>query len=224
MERTLQDIAELSWKHRNIAKVLLFGSRARGTHSRTSDYDLAVYTKSGKSSDISLFLQDLEEMDCLCKIDIVRISERTDPILLENIQKEGVVLMKRSTKVENFTKAVARLEEAVSLCREESNAIYFDALIQRFEFSTELAWKTCKEHLEELGYSDVNGPKPVMREAFSAGLIQEADIWIGILTDRNRTSHIYDEDTAREIGEHIIHSYLPEFQKLLGYFQKFQSQ
>lgn len=123
--------------------------------------------------------------------------------------------MERSSKKANFVRAVKRLEEAVKLCEENPCDFYFDALIQRFEFSTELAWKSCKEHLRDLGYTEVNGPKPVMREAFSAGLIEEDEIWISILSDRNLTSHIYDEETAREIAGRVMGDYLESFRKLM---------
>ena len=91
-----------------------------------------------------------------------------------------------------------------------------DGLIQRFEFCCELAWKTCREYLIGLGYEEINGPKPVMREAFANHLIDDDRIWIELLNDRNRTSHIYDEETAVEIGENIIEKYLVAFEKLLG--------
>ena len=67
-----------------------------------------------------------------------------------------------------------------------------------------------------LGYEEINGPKPVMREAFANHLIDDDRIWIELLNDRNRTSHIYDEETAVEIGENIIEKYLVAFEKLLG--------
>ncbi len=89
-------------------------------------------------------------------------------------------------------------------------------MIQRFEFSAELAWKTCKEHLQDLGYTEVNGPKPVMREAFAARLIEDDEIWISILSDRNLTSHIYDEETAKEIAGRVMGEYMGAFQKLVG--------
>lgn len=214
MEKTLQQITEICQSHTDVTKAVLFGSRARGTHGPTSDFDIALYVRP-KSQKANRLLHALDEVDCLQKIDILLVSEKTDGRLLENIRKEGLVLMIRQTKQENFAKAVLRLEEAVAFCKENPCSFYFDALIQRFEFTTELAWKTCKEKLQDQGFVEVNGPKPVMREAFSAGLVQDGDIWISILTDRNRTSHIYDEDTAKEIATRVMESYLPTFQDLV---------
>lgn len=222
MNEVLQNIKAICKQYPELKKALLFGSRARGNHSHTSDYDIALYF-APNSSPPTFLLHALEEIHCLQKIDVVLISSETSADLLENIQKEGVILMERHTKLENYTRALGRLQEAVALCKENPSPFYFDALIQRFEFTTELAWKTCKERLEEDGYLEVNGPKPVMREAFSAGLLENEDIWLSILTDRNRTSHIYDESTASQIAQQIISCYLSAFEQLLVTLQKLDS-
>lgn len=214
MEDMLREITQICQSHSIVKKAVLFGSRARGTHTSTSDFDLAVWLQPDGREKITL-LDRFDTINSLHKLDIVLVTEKTDDILLKNIEKEGIVLMERRTKIENYEKAVARLTEAVALCQENPCSFYFDALIQRFEFTTELAWKSCKEQLQEQGFLEVNGPKAVMREAFSAGLVEDDHLWIGILTDRNRTSHIYDEDTAREIAENVMGCYLPVFLTLL---------
>lgn len=216
MEHILKKITAICFQYPDIQKAVLFGSRGRGTHQATSDFDLAFYLQENPEGKTQIHLAHaLEELDCLQKIDVVFISSHTDPHLLENIQKEGVTLMERHSKLDNLKRAVERLEEAIAICQETPNDFYYDGLIQRFEFSTELAWKTCKEYLENLGYTQVHGPKPVMREAFSAGLIGEDAIWIAILTDRNLTSHIYDVETARAIAHRVITEYGSEFAKLV---------
>ncbi|MFI3255290.1 MAG: HI0074 family nucleotidyltransferase substrate-binding subunit [Eubacteriales bacterium] len=216
MNKIIQEIRKICKNCPDLSKAVLFGSRGRGTHQPTSDFDLALYLNENSPSKTKMtLLHLLDEVDCLQKIDVLFVTEKTDGKLLENIEKEGVVLMERSSKKANFVRAVKRLEEAVKLCEENPCDFYFDALIQRFEFSTELAWKSCKEHLRDLGYTEVNGPKPVMREAFTAGLIEEDEIWISILSDRNLTSHIYDEETAREIAGRVMGDYLESFRKLM---------
>ncbi len=89
-----------------------------------------------------------------------------------------------------------------------------DGLIRRFEFTCELAWKALKVKLMDLGYSEINGPKPILKEAFANGLIENQDKWIIIINDRNLTSHIYDEQTAIEISERIINEHFCEIEKL----------
>ena len=57
-------------------------------------------------------------------------------------------------KIDNYLQAVSQLETAVTAYQSNSNdALYRDGLIQRFEFSTELAWKSLKDYLEDQGLS-----------------------------------------------------------------------
>ena len=71
-------------------KLVLFGSRARGDHRRSSDIDLAVYGMPEKSQ--GSFWMDCEELPTLLKLDIVFMREGMDPAFLANIEKDGVTL------------------------------------------------------------------------------------------------------------------------------------
>ena len=79
-----------------------------------------------------------------------------------------------------------------------------DGVIQRFEFTYELAWKTAKEYLEDIGIVDKTSPKAVIKEAFAQKLIIDEKSWLLMLNDRNLTSHVYKEEMAEEIAERII--------------------
>lgn len=106
--------------------------------------------------------------------------------------------------------AVIRLGEA--LAEDSSNPLYLDASVQRFEFVFELAWKTLRRALEAEGLI-CKTPRETFKAAYQAGWINEEDLWIQMLDDRNVTSHTYDEPIAVEIYEHIK-NYFPEFKKL----------
>ena len=55
-------------------------------------------------------------------------------------------------KIENYKRALTQLEEAVKCYRQApDDTLYRDGLIQRFEFTVELAWKSMKEYLEDQG-------------------------------------------------------------------------
>ena len=55
-------------------------------------------------------------------------------------------------KIENYHHALAQLAEAVQIyTADPGDALYRDGLIQRFEFTVELAWKSLKEYLEDQG-------------------------------------------------------------------------
>lgn len=208
-------IASIGMKYQEIEKIVLFGSRARGDYTNRSDIDLAIFTKDMQFHQKYAFIEDIENTDTLLKIDLVFVNENTDKVLVDNIRSEGVVMMEKKSKRENYQKAVLRLTEAVEAYQIQESELILDGLIQRFEFTTELAWKACREALLEMGYSEINGPKPVMKEAFANGIVDHGEIWIQIINDRNLTSHVYDDATSREIGKRIIELYLGEFQQLV---------
>lgn len=109
----------------------------------------------------------------------------------------------RQTAVRNAT---GRLIEAV---QQPESDILRDAVIQRFEFSFELVWKTLKLYLERQGH-ECGGPRPTLKKAFTEGLIitpEEGDVWLQMLEDRNLTTHAYDEELAIRIYRHIVGSY-----------------
>ena len=84
-----------------------------------------------------------------------------------------------------------------------------DATIQRFEFTFEAAWKTLQLFLLHQGL-ETTGPRQVLKQAFALGLIptlDEADIWLAMLEDRNLTTHTYREDPAETIAAHIRADY-----------------
>lgn len=219
MDEILKEIKAIAQKYKEINKVMLFGSRARGDNSERSDYDIAIFTKNNKFENWFKFYNDMDEINTLFKFDIVHVNKETDAKLLDNICNEGVEIMSNKTKVENYINAANRLCEAIDECSQNPTSLNRDGVIQRFEFSAELAWKACREYLMDMGYSEINGPKPVMKEAFSYGLINDSEAWINILNDRNLTSHIYKEETAIEIYNRIKDVHIKSFKELSEVFK-----
>ncbi|MEA1961005.1 MAG: nucleotidyltransferase substrate binding protein [Bacillota bacterium] len=117
-------------------------------------------------------------------------------------------------KFENLSNALIRLKEGI-LKYEPSNDLLRDGLIQRFEFTFELAWKTLKACFEDEGLTGLNSPKTVLREAFSAGLIEDDEVWLAMLKDRNSTAHIYSEALAIEIVNNIQERYVNAIEQLI---------
>ena len=215
MEKLFEQVKKCASNYPNIYKIVLFGSRARGDYRPNSDIDLAIFSRSISNLEVANFTNEIEDLDTLLKFDIVLMTPDTDPRLLENVKQEGVILMELlSNKVENLRKAVDRLSEGILELQANESSIVRDGVIQRFEFTTELAWKATREYLMDQGFVDINSPKTVMKEAFSFGLITDDKIWIQILNDRNLTSHIYKEEIADEICERIIKTYFREFKAL----------
>lgn len=105
----------------------------------------------------------------------------------------------------NFQKAFLQLDKAVDI--DEYNDLEREGLIQRFEYTIELAWKTLQDLLAAKGYEDVKGPKPVIRQAFQDGYLLDGEAWLDMWESRLKSSHTYDEDTAIEIADKIKNTY-----------------
>ncbi len=119
-------------------------------------------------------------------------------------------------RFDNYTRALALLREAVDAMQaRHMSDLEKQGLIQRFEFTCELAWKLLKDYLEHTAVRlETVTPATVVREAFAARLIENGDLWMQSLDARNRTSHIYDLKTFEKILADIARDYLPLFEAL----------
>ena len=113
-------------------------------------------------------------------------------------------------KLIQFQKTLNKLKDILN--KEESEEIR-DATIKRFEFTFELCCKSLQEFFKEKGII-CRSPKDCFKQAFSYGLIENEDIWINIIQDRNLTTHTYQEEIAKEIY-FKIKEYVYHFEKLL---------
>lgn len=205
-------IIELAKRYR-VQKLVLFGSRARGDFRPASDIDLAVYGLDPRN-DLA-FSADLDELPTLLKFDMVPIRAGTDAALIAEIEKDGVVWMERALhKIQQFSQALDRLQEALSDSASSNSTVMRDGVIQRFEFTAELAWKSCRKILLDEGFVNIDSPKAVMRQALASGLIADGDGWFSLFQARNITSHMYSEDQAAAIYQSIRQTYLPLFLSL----------
>jgi nucleotidyltransferase substrate binding protein (TIGR01987 family) len=123
-------------------------------------------------------------------------------------------------RLENYKKALGKLSEAVEFVSDKNNLsntaiinISKAGLIQCFEFTMELAWNVMKDYLTEDGVKHLNGSKDAIRNAFSYGLIDDGQLWIDMLGDRNLVSHTYNENVANNLANDIIYHYYPLFVK-----------
>lgn len=98
--------------------------------------------------------------------------------------------------------SLARLEKALDSLRrgykENPSELERDGLIQRFEYTVELCWKTSKKVLIANGI-DSDTPKNIVRELAQLGWIENPEAWIDYVNKRNETSHIYNEEVAARI-------------------------
>jgi nucleotidyltransferase substrate binding protein (TIGR01987 family) len=118
-------------------------------------------------------------------------------------------------RFQNYQKALRQLNRAIQLAETRAlTELEEQGLIQAFEYTHELAWKTLKDFLEDKGNSEIYGSKDATREAFSYGLISKADVWMSMIKSRNNTSHTYNEDVAGEISEEIKRNFIALFNEL----------
>lgn len=132
-------------------------------------------------------------------------------------------------RFDNYNKALARLQEAADIVSNaiaspigsDSIQLLKEGLLQRFEFTQELAWKVIKDYLEFQGEENIMGSRDAFRQALQLGIITD-NRWLNSITDRNITSHAYDESEAGIIYDNVIKVYIPlfiEFQKKMKELQ-----
>ncbi len=116
----------------------------------------------------------------------------------------------------NYRKALSRLTQAVEIVSaqlykdERVDDLLKEGLIQRFEYTHELAWKLMKDFSEYQGYTEVRGSRDAFRKALEMGIITDPR-WMESIADRNLTLHNYDDTTAEEIYRNIVTVYYPLF-------------
>lgn len=115
----------------------------------------------------------------------------------------------------NYKKALASLQEAAELAAQrELSKLEKQGVIQAFEFTHELAWKTLKDFLEYRGQQGIYGPRDATRLAFKLDLIQEGDVWMTMIEYRNKTVHTYDEQEIEVIYQAVLTQDVPAFEAL----------
>ena len=128
-------------------------------------------------------------------------------------------MTKLENKYENFGNAVNRLNEAnVAYKKNSDNDIYQDALIKRFEFTFELAWKTLREFMLDQGYTlEILSPKGVIAFAWREGIISNEELWLDMLQSRNLSAHDYGRELSADIADKISNRYCKELTALKKY-------
>lgn len=87
------------------------------------------------------------------------------------------------------------------------------ALIQMFSITFELSWKTLKYYIEYQEMVSISFARDIIRQAFHKDIIQDGQLWITMLEDRNQLVHIYDREMAKVIAQKISDTYIPCIEK-----------
>lgn len=118
----------------------------------------------------------------------------------------------------NFNKAYLQLEAAIQRFDELDN-LSKEGLVQRFEYTFELAWKTMKDFLESKGVEE-NFPRDIIKMAFQSGILDNGEVWMDMLKKRNLMAHTYNEPVFQEVLFEIKNHFFPQIQKLIHFFLK----
>lgn len=194
-----------------VKKLILFGSRARGTNRERSDIDLAA-----AGGDVFNFAEAIqEEVDTLLPFDVVKLDEGISEELQAEIDRDGIVLYEESNtafikKFDNFIKCLAVLLKSD---KETHDEIYRMGIIGQFNLTFELSWKALREVLIIHGVSKARtgSPREIIKAGYEFYFLSDEATWLDMLKRRNQTIHIYNETVADELVNLIFDKYIPAF-------------
>ncbi|MBF0148382.1 MAG: nucleotidyltransferase substrate binding protein [Magnetococcales bacterium] len=122
-------------------------------------------------------------------------------------------------RYDNFDRAIVLLREVEERGFDTLSQLEKEGAIQRFEFAFELAWKTLKDYLEEQGVLvDPVTPRNVVKAAFAAKLLEDAQVWLEMMQHRNLLSHRYDQKTFDTALDALQSRYFPALDRLHEFF------
>jgi nucleotidyltransferase substrate binding protein (TIGR01987 family) len=118
-------------------------------------------------------------------------------------------------RLHNYKKALHQLGQGVDLSSERDlSDLEKEGVIQRFEYTQELAWKVIKDFYNYLGEGSIQGSRDAFQMAFQRGLIKNGVALMNSSKSRNQTVHTYNQETANEIFQGIINSYYGAFREI----------
>ena len=126
---------------------------------------------------------------------------------------EGNKDIRWKQRFQNFEKAFILLKN--SLEAKSFSVVERAGIVQIFEFTFELGWKTLKDYLEEQGVKAAF-PRDVIKEAFRTQLIEDGDTWMDMLDKRNLMAHTYDDDKAELAFRLIQDKFFVAIENLYG--------
>ncbi len=121
-------------------------------------------------------------------------------------------------RFQNFEKAFNQLNTAVAQL-ETLSALEKEGMIQRFEYTFELAWKTLKDYLDQKNV-DAKFPREVIKQAFKYEIIDDGALWIEMLEQRNLMAHTYEEQIFQNTVNKISEEYFAAISQVYHYLKK----
>ena len=196
-----------------VKKIILFGSRARGTNRERSDIDLAA-----SGGDVFSFAEAVDEnVQTLLSFDVVNLDEIVDEDFQAEIERDGIILYEEAPatvkKFENFDKSLSVLLAAE---KNISDEIYRMGVIGQFNLTFELSWKALREVLliHGVNKASTGSPREILKAGYEFNFISDEETWLDMLKRRNQSIHIYEEKLAVELVNLIFEKYIAAFVNL----------
>lgn len=119
-------------------------------------------------------------------------------------------------RYDNYHRAFLLLREAIETSGSRPlTQLEKEGVIQRFEYTWELAWKVLKDYLEYKGIIlETITPAAAIKAGFSANIISDGDIWMKALDARNKMSHTYNLKVFEAVIKDISALFLPVLDNL----------
>ena len=204
---TVLDLPGGTFNRAGVKTVVLFFEKGQATE-KVWFYQLNLDRNLGKTN--ALNEKDLAEFVELQKTQAE--SENSWNIQVKDIDQTTFDLSAKNPNKK--TEAPLRQPEDILAAMENDMAtlsqLEKEGIIQRFEYTFELAWKVLKDKMENDGIIlDQISPKAVIRQAFAAKYINNPDTWLKMIGDRYLMSHTYDFIKFEAVIQSIAADYLP---------------
>ena len=123
-----------------------------------------------------------------------------------------------SLELEPLEKAIIQLETGIKYKEgNPSDDLLRDGVIQRFEYTMDLAWKFLQRYLKidlQVDELVIRSKKDLFREAARLQVLDDAERWIVHYEARNATSHNYNQKIANRVYAQAK-LFLPDVKKLM---------
>ncbi len=119
-------------------------------------------------------------------------------------------------RFQNYSKAFSLLRVVIEENEDILNLsdLEKEGLIKRFEFTLELAWKVLKDKMQDDGIViEKISPKYVIKLAYNSKYLDDAEVWLSMINDRNLMSHTYNFANFNEVIKSLQETYFAHLEK-----------
>jgi len=121
----------------------------------------------------------------------------------------------RKDRLDTFARGLVLLRQALARGADGLSPLEQEGAIRRFEYCLEGAWKAAREFLEHSGLRIAPvTPREVLRQAATAGVVAESQVWIDMFDHRNLLAHNYDGVAIAEVTQALVLRYFPAMEQL----------